>query len=153
VARPVWRREVVGLQDRFVAGRRRVLPAAWILPNPSEADRALLSRHGVRFQELGEVAPGTYRGFRVEAIERAERPFQGHHEVRLAGAWSEVALPEPSASALLVPARQPLARVAAQLLEPESEDSLFTWNHFDERLAIGELAPVLRVEAWPDGSR
>jgi hypothetical protein len=153
VARPVWRREVVGLQDRFVAGRRRVLPAAWILPNPSEADRALLSRHGVRFQELGEVAPGTYRGFRVEAIERAERPFQGHHEVRLAGAWSEVVLPEPSASALLVPARQPLARVAAQLLEPESEDSLFTWNHFDERLAIGELAPVLRVEARPDGSR
>ena len=153
VARPVWRQELVGLQDRFVAGRRRVLPAAWLLPSPSEADRALLQLHGVRFQELGEAALGACRGFRLEAIQRAERPFQGHHEVRLSGAWVEVAAPPASPSALLVPSRQPLARVAAQLLEPESEDSLYTWNHFDERLTVGELAPVLRVETWPGDQR
>jgi hypothetical protein len=40
---------------------------------------------------------------------------------------------------------QPLARLAAYLLEPRSNDSLVTWNLFDEALATGAY-PVLRTQ-------
>jgi hypothetical protein len=50
-----------------------------------------------------------------------------------------------------VPARQRLARVAAQLLEPESEDGLATWGFFEERTRFADggddpgAYPVLRL--------
>ena len=50
----------------------------------------------------------------------------------------------------IVKGAQPLARLAAQLLEAESEDSLATWNFFDKELTPspdGKLPdyPVLRL--------
>ena len=47
--------------------------------------------------------------------------------------------------ALLVRARQRLARVAAQLLEANSEDSLATWNYFDDQIADPTAAAVPSV--------
>lgn len=152
VARTVWRTQRVGLQDRFVAGRLRVLPAAWVVAEPTEEDRAALDRHGVRYEIATAERAARLQRFVIADVRRAERLFQGHHEVALGGSWEPGpdAVPEGS---LVVPSRQPLGRMAAQLLEPESEDSLFTWNHFDARLTVGELAPVLRVETWPEGQR
>ena len=63
----------------------------------------------------------------------------GEHEGR------ELSLPVGS---LLVPARQRLARVAAQLLEAQSEDSLATWNFFDNRIA-DPAAEASESAAWP----
>jgi hypothetical protein len=53
------------------------------------------------------------------------------------------------AGALIVRADQRLARVAATLLEPLSEDGLSTWNFFEDQ--TGETYPVLRIE--PTGVR
>jgi len=56
------------------------------------------------------------------------------------------------AGTLLVHARARLGRVAAQLLEPRSEDSLVTWNFLDQVLGeTGEAFPVLRVLEDPAG--
>ena len=49
-----------------------------------------------------------------------------------------------------MPARQPLARLAAQLLEPQSEDSLSTWNFFEHATraaadGVPGAYPVLRI--------
>jgi hypothetical protein len=44
-----------------------------------------------------------------------------------------------------IDARQPLARLAATLLEPVSEDSLSTWNFFEA--TTGDAYPVLRITA------
>jgi len=44
---------------------------------------------------------------------------------------------------LWIDARQPLARLAATLLEPESEDSLSTWNFLESQ--TGPCYPVLQV--------
>jgi hypothetical protein len=35
--------------------------------------------------------------------------------------------------------------VAAQLLEPQSDDGATTWNFFDDRLNMGKYHPVMRV--------
>jgi hypothetical protein len=61
----------------------------------------------------------------------------------LVGAWAAAAPAELPAGTLLVRADQRLARLAAQLLEPESEDSLSSWNFFEA--ATGDHYPVLRL--------
>jgi hypothetical protein len=82
----------------------------------------------------------------------AARPFQGHREVRLAGAWraERRAL---AAGAYVVPAAQPLARLALVLLDPESDDGLATWNVWDAALRPGGDFPVVRLRAAPPGAR
>jgi hypothetical protein len=61
----------------------------------------------------------------------------------LEGHWLPVAEHELPAGAIVVDARQRLARLAATLLEPESEDSLSSWNFFEA--ATDEHYPVLRI--------
>jgi hypothetical protein len=46
---------------------------------------------------------------------------------------------------LVVRTDQPLGRLAFYLLEPESDDSLTTWNLFDGVLKPGATHPVLKV--------
>jgi dipeptidyl aminopeptidase/acylaminoacyl peptidase len=46
---------------------------------------------------------------------------------------------------MVVPTAQPLGALAVYLLEPRSDDSLFTWNFFDDALAVGGEVPVVRL--------
>lgn len=144
--------EPMVVRDGFTSTKSVALPAAWVLPDPSAAVTAALAHHGIEVTRLATAAEVEVRTFVIAELERAERPFQGHHEVRLTGEWTSVQRTLP-AGALVIPANQRLGRVAAQLLEPESEDSLATWNFFDERLepaVPGEprpVYPVLRLES------
>lgn len=92
--------------------------------------------------------------FELASVEWAERPFQGHNVVSVRGAWGED-------EALTLPAGTLLVRstpLTAQLLSPESDDSLTTWNVFDEQLLPGgggaDLGPahhpVIRLGQLPD---
>jgi hypothetical protein len=49
------------------------------------------------------------------------------------------------AGAVFVPSVQTLGPLVSVLLEPESDDSFFTWNVFDGFVEPGYLAPVFRV--------
>ena len=81
-------------------------------------------------------APGTSSN-RLGGVRRssARRAIDGSWQPR-----DEIELP---AGTLLVPATQRFARIAATLLEPQSEDSLSTWNFFEATTA--EQFPVLRI--------
>jgi hypothetical protein len=81
--------------------------------------------------------------FAVTSKRKPKRPFQKHQELVLAGEWGAPARVELPAGALWIEARQPHGRVAANLLEAQSEDSLSTWNFFEA--ATADTYPVLRV--------
>ena len=104
--------------------------------------------HGIETSRLavaGTVPVQVFRPAAEGGIERAERPFQGHHELRLRGSWTEEERRLP-AGTVIVRSRQRLGRLAAQLLEPESEDSLSTWNFFEEATRESGEYPVLRLD-------
>ncbi|MEL6714476.1 MAG: M14 family metallopeptidase, partial [Planctomycetota bacterium] len=94
--------------------------------------------------------------FRVESFERSERVFQGHREVRVTGRFEPGAVTLPAGTLLV--AGTPLT---AQLLHPESDDSLGTWNAFDaalesagaESLEAGSTVehPVCALDRLPPG--
>ncbi len=148
LARDEARGVTMDVQDAFRSTQSVALPWAWAIAEPTERERALLAAHGVETRVLREPARVAAETFETSAVTRAERPFQGHHEIALEGAWraGEIVLP---AGALVVPARQPLGRLAAQLLEAHSEDSLSTWNVFEERTRAGAY-PVVRIPATAD---
>lgn len=65
--------------------------------------------------------------------------------VSLDGTWQDASPADP-ATGVWVPLQQPLGRVAAVLLQPESADSVATWNvvPFAE-LVPGSDYPILRA--------
>ncbi len=127
--------------DRFVPALSVTIPDAYWFTDSSVARR--LQLHGVRVDSVGTTRAARVQRFVVDSVVKAPRPFQGHNEVRLTGLWSDAgAMP---AGGYLVSTHQRLGRVAAYLLEPESDDSFATWNAFDSVIAPGRPYPVLRV--------
>jgi hypothetical protein len=129
--------------DRFETVLSAPLPALYLFSTADTLLRARLERHGIAVDNGMEVK-GRIEEFVVDSIQRAPRPFQGHNEVRLAGRWRE--LPARSMrDVFVVSTLQPLGKLAAFLLEPQSEDGFATWNAFDGVLAVGQPYPVRRV--------
>ena len=100
-----------------------------------------LRLHGVEFARLQNPVRRKVQTFSVE--DAALRRGQGHNELVVDGVWRDGELELP-AGTVLVSGRQRLARLAAQLLEPFSEDSLTVWNFFDQ-VVEGTRHPVVRV--------
>ncbi len=138
------------VHDRFEATRTGRIPAggwAFDAAAPGAAGAvALLQRHGVRVTRLEAPRSADAEVYRADSVVVAPQPFQGHREVRLAGAWRREARPL-AAGSFVVPADQPLALLALLLLDPESDDGLVTWNVWDAALRPGADFPVLRLAA------
>ena len=126
----------------FRARRFVSMPRAWAIADAPPAVEQALQAHGIACRRLTAPVSARAERFVVGKALRPKRPFQGHQEVRLEGEWEAVQL-EVEAGCLWIPADQPLFRLAATLLEPQSEDSLTTWNFFDARLSPHH--PVLRI--------
>ena len=116
-----------------------VPPGPWMAP---VADK--LRQHGIVVEELAEPLEAEVVTFTPSSLTKASRPFQGHHELRMQGAYESGRTTLPAGS-LVVRLAQPLGRLAAYLLEPESDDGLFNWNFFDAWIQPGEPVPVRKI--------
>jgi hypothetical protein len=161
VPNPKSGREMLAMTDKaapvmmkdyglFAATRTLPLPKGWLIPkNTVDSGRltAALDRlrwHGIRIQQIAADGQVAVERYSVETLTKAPKPFQGHQEARLKGAFDK-ALLTVSTGSLFIPANQPLARLAFYLLEPESDDGLVTWNIIEEGLTVGQTYPIYRV--------
>lgn len=142
------RPETMPVFRSFSARQQRALPAGWLVLAASPEVTELLRRHGIVHQAVPPGERVRASSFAVDKKRKPQRPFQGHQELFLTGSWSAPTDFEVPAGSLLVPGRQPLARLAAQLLEAESEDSLSVWNFFEAQTT--NVYPVLRLADLPD---
>jgi hypothetical protein len=123
------------------------MPALYLVPDDSSLV-ARLAAHGITVDAAQPLTRlGRIEEFIVDSIVHAARPFQGHREVRLAGHWQAASGTAPPATTRVVRTGQPLGRLAALLLDPESDDGLATWNAFDAMLRVSAPFPVRRVMA------
>jgi hypothetical protein len=139
----------MAVHDRFEPTRETTVPAGgWLIEAGDTTLLSLLARHGVvvrpRYAGAARLRPLDIELFRIDSVDRVARPFQGHREVKLSGRWVQLRM-LPSADWRWVPAAQRQILVAAQLLEPQSNDGATTWNLFDDRLLLGKYHPVMRV--------
>jgi hypothetical protein len=136
------------MQDYAYFAPTRSVPMARIYVLPADAafqpivDK--IKQHGIRVEELTAPLATDVTSFVVEAVMRSPKPFQGHNEVKLKGAYTteKVTLP---AGTRIVRLAQKLGPLAAYLLEPESDDGLTNWNFMDPWLEVGKPAPVRKI--------
>lgn len=103
-----------------------------------------LRQHGIVVEELtGDLETGV-EAFKVESFEKAKRPFQGHNEVKIKGAYATETVKFP-AGTFVVRSAQPLGRLVFYLLEPTSDDGLVTWNFFDANLDSAKALPIYKL--------
>ena len=120
----------------FVHKRSVPFPAGYLLPDaPPEVIQKLL-QHGLLVERLVQPATLEVETFKMKGIKGAERLYQGHRTNSIQGEYGKAQV-EFQAGTVFVTTAQPLANLAAYLLEPESDDGLLVWNYFDKSLASG----------------
>jgi hypothetical protein len=139
--------ETMAVHRRFQARHLRALPRAWAIVAPSPEVVQRLQAHGITFHALGAPQRIDVQRFAVAHKRKPKRPYQGHQELVLVGAWEPAAPVDLPLGTIVIDGAQRLSRLAATLLEPESEDSLSTWNFFEA--ATGAHYPVLRLDTLP----
>ena len=141
---------VVGVEISVVTLGQLVL-----VVDADDAVVALLEKHGIATEVLLRAISVEAEVFVPDAVKRSSSRFAGPSVV-VSGSYQRRPL-EVAKGAVLVRGRQRLARLAAQLLEPQSEDSLTTWGLFGARVVDPETAvaegglrfPVVRLTEIP----
>lgn len=144
IATPVPMREYL----TFTATRTLSMPRGWVIPkNHLSKLAAAIDRlrwHGITVQETAADAQLAVERFSISDLTRQPRAFQGHNEALAKGSYGQAQLSVPAGS-LLIPANQPLARLAFYLIEPESDDGLLAWGVIQDGIAAGQTYPIYRV--------
>ncbi len=136
----------------FKATETAKAPRAYLVPATLAKVIDRLTAHGVTMIRLEQPVSLAVEQFRITASTTAERPYQGHSERTLTGAWEAAARTVP-AGTVMVPMDQPLARLVFTLLEPRSDDSLVAWNLMDDVLEKTKEYPVQRTFDAIPGAR
>ncbi len=117
----------------FVPIRAIPLPYAYLITVSDPKITENLLSHGLMVEKLTETVTLEAEAFRVEEIKAAERLYQGHRTNKIKGEYYLERKEFPEGT-LFISLAQPLGRLAACLLEAESDDGLLVWNFFDRYL-------------------
>jgi hypothetical protein len=131
----------------FEATDSETVPARYYVPPELAPVVDRLLAHGIVSEPLEAEADLDVEVFAIDSTAVAERPFQGHNEREIFGAWSAARRTLP-AGTLVLDVSQPLGRLAFYLLEPRSDDGLANWGLLDTWLEDGEY-PIMRGPVHP----
>ncbi|MFN9718264.1 MAG: M14 family metallopeptidase [Planctomycetota bacterium] len=130
--------------SNFISRREAALPFAYILPSPESAVLENLRNHGLHLEVLDQPTHTEVTVRTIQTLTRDSREFQKHKMVRLE-TQDHREIRELPKGTVIVKTTQPLARLAAWLLEPESSDGLVAWNFFDSKIEEGSEYPVFTL--------
>lgn len=119
---------------RYTPARTVRFPAGYLIAVQDKGVLRKLLQHEITVERLTLPVTLEVESFMVTEIIAAGRLNQGHYTNSVKGEYSLVQKEFP-AGTFFVSTAQPLACVAAYLLEPESDDGLLYWNFFDRYLA------------------
>ena len=108
-------------------------PFAYILNTSDPLITGLLKLHGIRMEKLTNKSRIEVESFNITELKGAPRLNQGHYNNTITGSFMKDTI-EFEAGTIVVRTSQPLANLAAYLLEPQSNDGLMTWNFLDRYL-------------------
>ncbi|MFZ0281048.1 MAG: M14 family metallopeptidase [Bacteroidales bacterium] len=108
-------------------------PFAYLLTVHDPAIIDLLKIQGIKTEELTEASKIEVDRFEISDLRAAPRLNQGHYTNTIQGKFIRESIVFPEGT-IVVRTAQPLANLAAYLLEPQSNDGLVTWNFLDRYL-------------------
>jgi dipeptidyl-peptidase 4 len=139
---------IIPLWNQTKAVRSALLPAAYAIPSQYAWAVSRLQRHGIPVFQLPQDAQQTAQVAKIVILKSPAQPFQGHSMQSLGVEWRT----EPTkltAGTYIISVPGPLARLAAYMCEPESDESLATWNFFDPYLQEGADFPIVKLAEMP----
>lgn len=108
-------------------------PFAYLISVNDKEVIDILMLHGVKLEKLSEDTTIEVERFEISTLRGASRLNQGHYTNTIDGKYTRDTI-NFAAGTLVVRTAQPLANLAAYMLEPQSNDGLMTWNFFDRYL-------------------
>ena len=117
----------------YFSTRQVSFPFAYLLKTSDPDVLDLLTLHGIKVEVLEEDSEFQVERFVISELKGAQRLNQGHYTNTIKGKFV-TELVSFKAGTYVVRTSQPLANLAAYLLEPLSNDGLVTWNFFDKYL-------------------
>ncbi len=105
-------------------------PAGYLMTAPSQEAVEKLLVQGILVERLLEPLRVEVQAFKLKEIKGADRIYQGHRINTVKGEYALETRDFPAGTYFITTA-QPLAVLAATILEPESKDGLLAWNAFD----------------------
>ncbi len=107
-------------------------PFAYVVQNDKEVV-SLLEAHGIQYEPITDTITLNVEQFNIDSLMPETRLNQGHYNNKIYGNFIKVEKLFDS-SFVVVKTSQPLGRLAAYLLEPQSDDGLVFWNFWDRYL-------------------
>jgi dipeptidyl-peptidase-4 len=117
----------------FYGSRNVKFPFAYLLKVRDPEIITLMRTHGILLEELTEASKIDAERFEIAELKGATRLNQGHYTNTIKGRFVRESISFP-AGTIVIRTAQPLANLAAYLLEPQSNDGLLTWNYLDRYL-------------------
>ncbi len=118
---------------RYDATQSVSFPFAYLITLSDPMVINLLQRHGIRVSKLAKPQTFEAESFQITELKAEQRLNQGHFLQTAKGTWQPKTT-EFKAGTYVIRTAQPLANVAAYLLEPQTNDGLLTWNFLDRYL-------------------
>ena len=108
-------------------------PFAYLITTSDPEIIGILKTHGIKLEKLSTDSKIEVQRFEISELKGATRLNQGHYTNTVEGKSVTNTLNFPVGT-IVVRTAQPLANLAAYLLEPQSNDGLVVWNFFDRYL-------------------
>ncbi len=109
------------------------------------AAAAVLDRHGLAYERLGEPAARAVEVFRATKVTFGP-PYEGRTRAAITGAWTTETR-TMDRGAIFIPIAQPGARLLLHLMEPALPDSLAAWGLFNTVFESKEYIEPYVIEA------
>lgn len=130
--------------DKLVPTLTIKRPFAYLVEGECAFLAQKLRKHGIWVERLIAPAEAEIEKFRITGVNPSSAPEHGHFRV-LVDSQVHKELREFPQDTFVVYAGQPRGSLAVTLLEPQSADSLVTYNAMDSFLRKGEYLPIYRV--------
>jgi hypothetical protein len=122
----------------YVPERIITTPKAYIIPQGWWKVIERLQINGIRMRKLSQDTTLEVETYRIEDYNTAARPYEGHHaNSNVKVSWQKQTLQFLKGD-WYIPLNQAGNRFLMETLEPQAEDSYFTWNFFDPILGQKE---------------
>jgi len=108
-------------------------PFAYLVAISDPQAISLMQRHGIQVHKLNKPQAFDVLSFKITDLQADKRLNQGHFTQTISGNW-EAQRKEFKSGTFVIRTSQPLANLAAYMLEPQSNDGLLTWNFMDRYL-------------------
>ncbi|MFL5739421.1 MAG: hypothetical protein ACJ75B_04325 [Flavisolibacter sp.] len=106
-------------------------PQAYIIPQGWWKVIDRLQANGVQMRRLAQDTSVEVQWYRIESFQSGQRPYEGHHPNSNVQISVHTKVQSFRKGDYFIPLNQAANRFLTETLEPQAEDSYFTWNFFD----------------------